>query len=229
MEHLNVLPDWDMFQTDHGFSWYHAAARCLSGGPIYVTDVPGEHDVTLIEQMTARTIDGRLIILRPERIGKTSELYVGQSEPRLLKVQTSHQGASLLGVFNVGTQSLREFITISDFADTSPTTAYVIHRHRHGALMGSTTDQNEPFASEVQIAKGDFEILTAHPIHVFGKSQVAVLGLIDKLTGAAAITKLSYRSYTTPLGIRIQVSLKGLGRLGEFLQRVLANFLAQKV
>jgi hypothetical protein len=40
-QHLNLLPDWDMFQTAGPFPDMHAAARCLSGGPIYVTDVPG--------------------------------------------------------------------------------------------------------------------------------------------------------------------------------------------
>lgn len=29
-QHLNVLPDWDMFQTDHPWAGFHAAARCLS-------------------------------------------------------------------------------------------------------------------------------------------------------------------------------------------------------
>ena len=26
-QHLNILPDWDMFQTDHEFAGFHAAAR----------------------------------------------------------------------------------------------------------------------------------------------------------------------------------------------------------
>lgn len=36
-QHLNVLPDWDMFQTDHKWAGFHASARAISGGPIYVT------------------------------------------------------------------------------------------------------------------------------------------------------------------------------------------------
>lgn len=30
--------DWDMFMTKHEFGAYHAAARAISGGPVYVTD-----------------------------------------------------------------------------------------------------------------------------------------------------------------------------------------------
>src|SRR5271163_4632165 len=47
VQHLNVLPDWDMFQTSHPYSGFHAAARCISGGPIYITDSPGQHNVSL--------------------------------------------------------------------------------------------------------------------------------------------------------------------------------------
>ena len=30
VQHLNVLPDWDMFQTSHPYSGFHAASRCVS-------------------------------------------------------------------------------------------------------------------------------------------------------------------------------------------------------
>jgi len=68
VQHLNVLPDWDMFQTSHPYSGFHAAARCVSGGPIYITDYPGEHDVKLIHEMTARSPRGETIILRPSNV-----------------------------------------------------------------------------------------------------------------------------------------------------------------
>jgi hypothetical protein len=57
-QHLNILPDWDMFQTSGPLPDLHAAARCSSGGPIYVTDVPGQHDVDLIRQMTSKSSSG---------------------------------------------------------------------------------------------------------------------------------------------------------------------------
>ena len=34
-------PDWDMFHSQHEFADMHAAARAISGGPIYVSDAPG--------------------------------------------------------------------------------------------------------------------------------------------------------------------------------------------
>lgn len=42
--------DWDMFLTEHATGKYHAAARAVSGGPIYFADEPGKHDATLINR-----------------------------------------------------------------------------------------------------------------------------------------------------------------------------------
>ncbi|KAH9826905.1 glycoside hydrolase family 36 protein, partial [Teratosphaeria destructans] len=60
-QHLHVLPDWDMFQTSHPWASFHAAARAVSGGPIYFTDEPGKHDIQLLGQMTAQTPRGRTV------------------------------------------------------------------------------------------------------------------------------------------------------------------------
>lgn len=84
--HLNVVPDWDMFQTVGAFAGFHAAARCLSGGPVYITDVPGEHDLELIEEMTAMTTRGRTVILRPSVPAKAIDPYVSYHDDILLKI-----------------------------------------------------------------------------------------------------------------------------------------------
>lgn len=90
MKYLNVLPDWDMFQTVHEYSGFHAAARCISGGPIYITDVPGEHDMDLIDQMTGLTPRGKTVIFRPSVLGKTVYPYMGYDDDSLLKVGSYH-------------------------------------------------------------------------------------------------------------------------------------------
>jgi raffinose synthase len=39
-----TLPDWDMFHSKHKSAELHGAARAIGGCPIYVSDVPGEHN-----------------------------------------------------------------------------------------------------------------------------------------------------------------------------------------
>lgn len=92
-QHLNLLPDWDMFQTVHSYSGFHAAARCVSGGPICITDIPGQHDVGLINQMTGRTTRDKTVIFRPNT-GKSLDPYVGYDDEVLLKVGTYHGALS---------------------------------------------------------------------------------------------------------------------------------------
>ncbi|CAG8529412.1 16054_t:CDS:2 [Acaulospora morrowiae] len=42
------LPDWDMFQSSHRFNEFHAAARAISGSPMYITDPPHKHNVEIL-------------------------------------------------------------------------------------------------------------------------------------------------------------------------------------
>lgn len=95
MRYLDVVPDWDMFQSTHDHSEFHAAARCVSGGPIYITDVPGEHNLALIMQMTALTPFGRTIILRPSYPGSSIHHYEKLGDGLLLKIGSYHGKLSL--------------------------------------------------------------------------------------------------------------------------------------
>lgn len=46
-----VVPDWDMFQSKHPGADLHAAARAVSGGPVYVSDRPGNHNFDVLKQL----------------------------------------------------------------------------------------------------------------------------------------------------------------------------------
>lgn len=223
-QHLNVLPDWDMFQTSHPWASFHAAARCVSGGPIYFTDYPGQHDIKLIHQMTAPTPRGRTVILRPQRTGRSTNAYIGYDEPALLKIATyvgfAHTGTSILGIFNCSKMPLSEFINLSDFPGTEEG-QYVIKAFDAGRVskpMDRT--QRKSFVALDLDVKG-WEILCAHPIKFHdlkqsGKVGVAMLGLVDKMTGPAAVTGC-VTNVENNGRLRIWTSLKALGVLGIYL------------
>ena len=68
-----------------------------------LTDTPGEHNVELIRQMTANTVQGDTVVLRTQTVGRSTQPYVAYDALRLLRIATYHGYArtrsSLLGVF----------------------------------------------------------------------------------------------------------------------------------
>lgn len=90
MQHLNAIQDWDMFQTKHDYGAFHAAARCVSGGPVYITDVPGQHDMDLIRQISGKTTRGKTVVFRPSVVGKSISPLSGYHDDILLKVGGYH-------------------------------------------------------------------------------------------------------------------------------------------
>ncbi|KAI6324247.1 hypothetical protein MCOR34_001549 [Pyricularia oryzae] len=223
MRHLGVLLDWDMFQTTTPkYAALHAAARSMSGGPIYITDAPGEHDVELIKQMTAQTADGRTIALRADEAGRTLWPYGGHGEQRLLRVRSGHQGVGMLGVFNVCNRGslLGEQVRLDDIFDGEKAGegSFVISRFSTGEMIAPASRET---VIEVGLEEGGFEIFTAYPITKLGGLAVATLGLVGKMATAAAVSHVSYSKHHEgfiPVGVEVSVSLKALGTLGIFAQ-----------
>lgn len=227
--HLNILPDWDMFQTSHPYSSFHAAGRCVSGGPIYFTDEPGQHNLDLIAQMTARTIQGKTIILRPSVIGKAMGIYIGYEEERLLKVGTftgGVGGTGILALFNVSERSLSELVNINAFPGVGSGEEYVVRTHTTGEVTHPMKLSSETPVISLEVEVKGYEILSAYPLHVFpvpepsipdsSATKVAVLGLLGKMTGAAAVVRSETRHEDNGR-LRIEVALKALGTLGIYV------------
>ncbi|TGJ87670.1 hypothetical protein E0Z10_g1139 [Xylaria hypoxylon] len=224
-QHLNVFPDWDMFQTSHSNAGYHAAARCISGGPVYITDVPGQHNLELINQMTGLTPRGKTVILRPSVVGKTIEAYTGYDEDALLKVGCYHgkseTGTPILGVFNTRPHILTEIISLDSFPGIVPSTEYVIRSHHSGKVTPAMGCESQEARLGITLEIGGYDIFTAYPVTQFdsetnGRITAASLGLIGKMTGATAI--ISTRFEFLPTGKVFSVTrLRALGTLGLYI------------
>lgn len=179
-----------MFQTVHAFSAFHAAARCLSGGPIYITDKPGRHDTRLIEQMTARNGE-KTMILRTSGVGRAVSVYSEHAERRFCKVGVDHEifvthasggnksgkekiqkaAISILGIFNMSLQTRTELIPLADFftftipTSTLETQSFVLHSHSLNTLSNQLTVSSSTQLIPITLLERGFEILTLHPIH----------------------------------------------------------------
>lgn len=233
-QHLNVLPDWDMFQTSHDYSGFHAAGRCVSGGPIYITDYPGEHDIDLINQMTAPTTHGKSVVLRPSTFGKTINVYTAYEEERLLKVGTytgpKATGTSILALFNVSQRPLTELVNLAAFPGIEPEQEYIVRAHTTSEISAPLTlysPSHHPPVISLEVDVKSYEILSAYPLRSFTLSgstglhsssatRIALLGLLGKMTGAAAVTASSMHVEGNGR-VKIAVTLKAMGVLGVYV------------
>lgn len=239
---LNVLPDWDMFQTSHPYASFHAAARCVSGGPIYITDEPGKHDLSVLNQMAAPTTQGTTVILRPGVPGRAMEMYHDYNEGIVLSIGTytgwARTGSGILGFFNIHDSDVSKMVSLRDFPGVyeGSNTQYIIRAHTSGRTTDpmhpsdDSDDNNKASSSLVMLELGrkGWEILTAYPTQSFtlkgshgcgsGRSNlthVAVLGLLGKMTGVAAV--VSSDIFIVENGrLRFDISLKALGTLGIY-------------
>ena len=222
-----------MFQTSHDYAAFHAAARCVSGGPIYITDVPGQHDIDLIHQMTGKTPRGDTVILRPHTVGKTTQAYNAYDDTVLLKVTTyvgmAHTGVSILGVFNCTPKPVSELIALDAFPGAEKGT-YIIRSHTDGQVTEPTSVATNKAFVHLDLPIRGWEILSAYPLldlelkrgqdsEAKGPSKISVanLGIVGKMTGAAAIISADAYVDRNSGRLRVWTSCKVLGTFGEFL------------
>ncbi|KAF7175664.1 hypothetical protein CNMCM7691_009671 [Aspergillus felis] len=232
--YLNVLPDWDMFQTCHPYASFHAAARCLSGGPISITDEPGKHGLPVINQMTAPTIHGSTVILRPSIVGRTLDIYHDYNEGNILRIGTytgwAKTGSGILGLFNIHAAGSSCIVPLRDFPGIHAGSdgQYIIRAHTSGKITEPMRPSDDKALVSVILEQKEWEILTAYPTKSFTLrgsrgcnadgsrlTHVAILGLLGKMTGAAAVANSDIIMAENGR-LRFDVSLKGLGTLGIY-------------
>src|SRR5690606_33744971 len=94
-----MQPDWDMFQSGHPWGAFHAAARAVSGGPVYVSDKPNEHDFALLRKLTCS--DGSVLSCDLPGVPTLGCLcHDPTHEPVLLQIKNRNGSSALLGIFN---------------------------------------------------------------------------------------------------------------------------------
>lgn len=233
--HLNVVPDWDMFQSAGPDAAFHAAARCISGGPVCISDVPGEHDVDLLAQVTARTIRGGVVVLRPSVPARAMDPYVSYGDGILLKVGgyngpclprplhfpsqltelgSSRAGTPIFAVFNVSSTPITELLHLSAFPGAAGG-PYVVASHVHRTVTAALDPDDPAALLTLTLGVRAFDVLTAFPLESVGGVEVANLGLRGKMTGAVVVAS-SVASETGKNRVFLDTSLKALGVLGKF-------------
>jgi raffinose synthase len=182
-------PDWDMFQSAHEWGAFHAAGRAISGGPVYVSDKPGQHDFALLTKLVC--FDGT--VLRCDGPGQPT-LDTLCADPtrqdRLLKIWNRNGPAAVVGVFNARfSASHGERVVLSGVVgpgDVPGFTAarYACYAHRAASLEVLVAHAQLP----VTLGEREFELFTIVPID----RGFAPIGLADKLNSAGAVARIAW-------------------------------------
>ncbi|WP_184676727.1 Sip1-related alpha-galactosidase [Algisphaera agarilytica] len=209
-----AVADWDMFQSDRTEAHMHAVARAISGGPVYLADKPGEHDGNL-----ARTLaDERGHVLRYNAGSgmPTNDRWFDNPEVEsvLLKIQNTQRDAKgnvlvgAIALFHCGWEGndstptheieagraempANEAPAITDH--WSPQDIEGLEGKRFAAW--SPTSQNlivlhVDSSQEITLKGDEAELFNLTPI----QNGFAPLGILDRLSGGAAILDRSHHS-----------------------------------
>ncbi|CAM8917540.1 unnamed protein product [Rhodiola kirilowii] len=229
-----VVPDWDMFHSNHGFAEFHGIARALGGCAVYVSDKPGTQDFKILKKLVLP--DGS--ILRAQHAGRPTRdcLFVDpvMDGKSLLKIWNTNKLSGVLGVFNCqgnGRWPSKDQHQQSPYpaSTSSPLRGYVTPldvEHLEGIAGENWHGDSAIYAfnsgSVSRLLKHDYmeisleilkcEIFTISPIKVFNPNiHFAPLGLLDMYNSGGAIEALSSNTYDM-----IIVKARGCGRFGAY-------------
>lgn len=137
-------------------------------------------------------------------------------------------------MFNVSQRPLSELVNISSFPGIVKEQEYIIHSHTTGEVSQPMSLDNETPIVSVEAEVKGYEILSAIPLQtvmstssssphrnndpIVIPTKVGVLGLLGKMTGAAAVLSTSTNMTENGRGkFKIEVVVKALGILGVYI------------
>lgn len=189
-----MQPDWDMFHSAHPRGAFHAAARAVSGGPVYVSDKVGVHDADLLRKLVLS--DGS--VLRADFPGRPTPdcLFADPTrEPVLLKVFNRNRDCGVVGLFNASNrpEAIAGTAAPGDVPGLLTGQDYVAWAHRSDSLW-RCVGAHRVFA----LAEGEWELVSFAPVeHGF-----AAIGLADKFNSSGAIVARSWQDGCCQIALR---------------------------
>jgi raffinose synthase len=173
------LPDWDMFQSHGTCAEMHAAARAISGGPVYVCDSPGKQDFSILEKLVVDK--SKVLHFDTPALPSPECIYVdGRVEAQAMKIWTRRADIGVLGVFACQHDGAEVATALS--SDDIPEMSgdkFAVYLFGKEELV--VVDACEKI--ELTLAPTEWEIATFSPI----QNNVAPLGLLNKYAGAAVL------------------------------------------
>jgi raffinose synthase len=171
-----VFPDFDMFQSHNPNGVYHAIARTINNGPIYLTDVPGKQNFDILNKIVFK--DGKSIRASSALMPSEDCLFQLQ-DARLFKTQSMAGTAGLLGLFNVADSDKVQGGFKAADVNGIKGNQFVLYEYFRG--KAHVTDKNTPF--KVDLPRLGYELVYVLPV----TKGFAAFGLVNKYNAPATI------------------------------------------
>ncbi len=174
-----AIPDWDMFQSHGPVPDFHAAARALSGGPVYICDKPGQHRSDIINKLVGS--DRRVLRFSQPALPSEDSLFTDfREEARMLKITNVAAGCGTIGLFHCSpnVETITDVFRVSDVTGL-PKGEYAVYFHQAKRVLRMRFSTK----TEITLQPAEFEIATLSPV-VQGW---AIFGLIEKYASPVAI------------------------------------------
>lgn len=209
-----------MFQSDGPYGAFHAAARSLNNGPIYIADEPNAHDPSVLRPLFVGGVAGsEHRVLRPlyPALPSVDSVFADARDVRKsLKIcnvttvdgNTPNGTCYVAGLFNCTTFSLCDRIKPEELIESVGWRADLERQHGECLGLRGKVAAEKVYAAYVfhrrtvrRIVLGDpglpvflrpatFEIVTFAPIARLGNVEIACLGLADKYNGSVALLEV---------------------------------------
>jgi len=184
------VPDWDMFQTHSAGAELHAAARAISGGPVYICDYPGKQNTAILHRLI--TSNGTILCCDNPALPTEDCLFTDFTlAKKPLKLFNKNGNIGVLGFFHCCLEP------VSVEGSFCPTDVFGLEGDFFAAYffnkgIVTTLTRNEFY--NISLAEGEFELVTLSSI----QNGVAVFGLTEKYNSSAAVIKvISSKSETS--------------------------------
>ncbi|XAR50262.1 Galactinol--sucrose galactosyltransferase [Bertholletia excelsa] len=232
-----VVPDWDMFQSNHDTAEFHAAARALGGCAVYVSDKPGDHDFKVLRKLVLP--DG--YVLRARHAGRPTRdcLFTDPVMDRtsLLKIWNMNKFSGIIGAFNCQGAGIWPLKLVTEGISNSEATHLTLSGHvspldveflgeivsdnwngdcavfafHSGSLLRLPKEGNV----NVSLTTLQYEIYTISPIRIFNQDlQFAPVGLLDMFNSGGAIEALY--CFQESSGCKVKLKARGCGQFGAY-------------
>ncbi|NJC25649.1 Sip1-related alpha-galactosidase [Neolewinella antarctica] len=171
-----VFPDFDMFESHNPDAEFHAIARAINNGPIYVTDEPGSQDFAILRALCYS--DGKLI--RPSRpLTPTKDCLFQLQEPKVFKAFSGDEKVGLVGAWNLADSDLvKGTLSPSDVVGLEGDD-FVVHEY----FSNESWRLSKQEKLQLELPRMGYQLFFILPV----VQRAAVIGLLNKYNSPGTI------------------------------------------